>query len=75
MHEGHNLIKLCKKAADFNSNFKNFLKDCAFVNVYYIETRYPSDDPLNVTEEEVLMCLKITKEIMEFIDKICRDEK
>jgi len=74
LHEGHNLIKLCKKAMDFNPNFKDFLKDCAFVNAFYVETRYPSEDPLNVTEEEVLMCLKIAKDIMEYIDDICKNK-
>lgn len=68
LQEGHSLVKLCKKAIDFNDVFKEFLKDCAFVNTYYIETRYPSEDPLNITEEEVLTCFSITRSIMELID-------
>lgn len=68
LQEGHSLIKLCKKAMEFNSDLKNFLKDCAFVNTFYIETRYPAEDPLLVEKEEALMCLEITDNIMGFID-------
>lgn len=75
LQEGHGLIKLCKKATEFDVQFKNFIKDCAFVNAYYIETRYPSEDPLNITEEEVVMCLDITKRIMSLVDNSIRNEK
>ena len=74
LQEGHSLIKLCKKAIEFNKGFKDLIKDCAFVNAYYIETRYPSEDPFNVTEEEVEMCFSIVDNIVKFIDKLAEDE-
>ena len=57
------LIYLCKEAANLNIEFKKKLKDCAYVNQYYIETRYPSDVPLIVTDEEAVECIFITEEI------------
>ncbi|WFA10459.1 HEPN domain-containing protein [Tissierella sp. Yu-01] len=68
LQEGHSLIKLCKKAAEFNIEFKRYIKDCAFVSTYYIETRYPAEDPLIITEDEVKMCLDITMSIIKLID-------
>ena len=39
------------------------MKGCAFVNQYYIETRYPSDVELLVTEDEVNECIEIAEDI------------
>lgn len=75
LQEGHSLIKLCKKAIEFDKGFKDFIKDCAFVNAYYIETRYPSEDPFNVTGEEVQICFSIVDNIVRFIDKLVKDEE
>ncbi|MEN6349716.1 MAG: HEPN domain-containing protein [Syntrophomonas sp.] len=35
---------------------------------YYIETRYPADFPLEVSDEEALECLAIAERIYEHID-------
>jgi HEPN domain-containing protein len=70
LQEGHSLIKLCKEAQKHDDQFKVFLKDCAFVNTFYIETRYPAEDPLVVSTEETLECLKITEMIIQYIDNI-----
>lgn len=67
LQDGHSLIKLCKKVAVYNTEFKKFVKDCAFLNGYYIETRYPAEDPLIAEEEDVIEGLKIAEEIIEFI--------
>lgn len=40
------------------------MKDCAFVNAFYIETRYPAEDPLVVSKEEVEECFRIVKDIV-----------
>lgn len=69
LQEGHSLLKLCKKASPFNTNLKSFLKEMAFVNTYYIETRYPAIDPLIVSEEDASECLKIVESVMEEVEK------
>jgi len=69
LQDGHSLIKLCKKANVYNSEFRKFIKDCAFLNGYYIETRYPAEDPLIADEEDVKEGLKFTEEIIVFIEQ------
>lgn len=67
--EGHSLIYLCKQASSYNNEFKNMLKDCAFVNQYYIETRYPADNPLVVTDDEANECISIAEKIYNIVIK------
>ena len=65
--EGHSLIYLCKEASNYNIEFKKRLKDCAFVNQYYIETRYPADMPLVVSDEEANECISIVEEVYKMV--------
>lgn len=65
--EGHSLIYLCKEASVYKVEFKNCLKDCAFVNQYYIETRYPADIPLIVSDSEAEECIKIAEAIYKLV--------
>ena len=65
--EGHSLIFLCKRASLFDINVKSFLKDCAYINQFYIETRYPSDIPMVMVKDEAEECIVITKSIFKYI--------
>ncbi|GAB4270743.1 HEPN domain-containing protein [Thermincola ferriacetica] len=67
--EGHSLVKLCKKASQFDETFKSLVKDCAFVNAFYIETRYPAEDSLVVSKEEVEECFRIVNDIVGKVNK------
>lgn len=69
LQDGHSLIKLCKKASLYNSEFRNYIKDCAFLNGYYIETRYPAEDPLVADQDDVKDGLSFTENIINFINK------
>jgi HEPN domain-containing protein len=69
LEQGHNLIKLCRKAASYDKSFNELIKDCSFVNTFYIETRYPAEDPLSITNEDVLECFSILEKIIDKIDK------
>ena len=60
---GHSLIYLCKLSEKHDAKFKKFIKDCGFLNQYYIETRYPADNPLIVSEYEAEECIKIAEEV------------
>ena len=55
---GHSLLYLCKLAQGHEGNFKKYIKDCGFANQYYIETRYPADSPLIVSDYEADECIK-----------------
>lgn len=68
LQEGHSLIKLCKKASTYNEGFRKFIKECAFLNAYYIETRYPAEDPLIAEAVDVEEGLKFVEEIIKFIE-------
>ncbi|EYE87312.1 DNA-binding protein [Fervidicella metallireducens AeB] len=70
LHEGHNLVKLCKKALAYNKALSEFIKDMAFVNTYYIETRYPAEDPLLVSKEDAEECIKIAIKVIERIQEV-----
>jgi len=64
LQEGHNLLKLCKKAMQHDHEFNQFLKDMAFVNAFYIETRYPALDPLVVSKEDTEECFRIVDRVL-----------
>ena len=68
LHEGHSLIKLCKKAMAYDGSFGEYLKDMAFVNTFYLETRYPAVDPLVVGRNDTEECLSIVDRILKKID-------
>ena len=67
---GHSLIYLCKLSQKHNIEFKKYIKDCGFLNQYYIETRYPADNPLIVSDYECDECIKIAEEIYKLIQNI-----
>ncbi|AEM72916.1 HEPN domain-containing protein [Caldicellulosiruptor acetigenus] len=69
VHEGHNLLKLLKKALEFEPSLSEFAKDVSFVNMFYIEVRYPPDEPMYVSVEDTEECLQITQKIMRKIEE------
>jgi len=68
LYEGHSLIKLCKFAMEHESGFGQFLKDCSFVNSFYIETRYPAEDPIYVSKEDTVECIRIAEDIIAYVN-------
>ena len=72
LHEGHSIIKLLKKCNLYEQDFKNFLEEVAFLNTFYIETRYPSDEPLIVEADEAKKCLEDAEKIVDFIKEVIR---
>lgn len=68
--EGHSLIYLCKESINYNTEFKMWLKDCAFVNQYYIETRYPADVPLVISDDEANECISIAEKIYKMVTEL-----
>ncbi|KYH35607.1 HEPN domain protein [Clostridium tepidiprofundi DSM 19306] len=67
LQSGHNLFRLCKIATRYDKNMNKFLKDCAFLNAYYIETRYPAEEPLIASREDVEEGIKIAEKIIKYI--------
>jgi len=67
--DGHSLVFLCKKSIEIDAEFKIFLKDCAYINQFDIETRYPADFPIEMTKEEAGECILITENIFAAVSK------
>jgi len=51
--DGHSLIFLCRQAAKEDNTFRGYIDESAILNDYYIETRYPTDIPTEVTDDEI----------------------
>ncbi|MCX7951297.1 MAG: HEPN domain-containing protein [Clostridiales bacterium] len=68
--EGHSLIFLCKEASNIDKRFLDYKKDCTFVNQYYIETRYPAESPLIVSDDEAQECINIASRILDLVKNI-----
>jgi len=51
--DGQNLTWLCKKAAKLNGDFSQWLDESAYLNRYYIQTRYPSDNPQDISQKQL----------------------
>ena len=66
--EGHSLVYLCKKSAGIDIKMKQYIKDCAFVNQFYLETRYPADVPLKVDDSDAQDCIDIAQSILEEVN-------
>jgi len=62
--DGHSLIYLCKEACQIMPSMKQYLKDCAFVNQFYIETRYPADIPIELSKDEARECISIAETVL-----------
>lgn len=65
--DGHNLTWLCKRAMKYDRKFSEWLGESASLNKCYIETRYPSDLPLELTFDEVTVYCKMASDMYEFI--------
>jgi len=70
--EGHSLVYLCKTASviENDHDLKKYLKDCAFVNQFYIETRYPSEIFIELDKDEIIECISIAEEILSTLVEI-----
>lgn len=51
--DGHNLTYLCRQAVQVDPAFTEYLDESAALNNLYIETRYPTDLPFELSERQV----------------------
>ena len=65
--DGHNLTWLCRQAMKHNRGFSRWLNDTTRLNRLYIETRYPSDIDLRLSEERVGEICGIARELYDFV--------
>ena len=65
--DGHNLTWLCRRAAGLDESFKQWLQESATLNRYYIETRYPTDIPTEISDATVYRLYKLTEEMFYYV--------
>ena len=68
---GHSLVYLCKIAMETDSSLKVFMKDSAYVNQFYLETRYPADIPMDIDQSDARECIEIARKILARIVTHC----
>ncbi len=65
--DGHNLTWLCRQAARHDPEFSKWLDQTAQLNRLYIETRYPSDIDLSLSEDRVKEIYDTAHELYDYI--------
>ncbi|MDD3269473.1 MAG: HEPN domain-containing protein [Syntrophomonadaceae bacterium] len=66
LHGGHYLMGLLKKCYQIEEHFKEFVNYITFLNSYYIETRYPSEEGLVVDIDDARQCIEYAKEVLNY---------
>lgn len=67
LEDGHNLSWLCKRAMKYDRKFGKWLGESAALSHCYIETRYPSDIPLELGSAEISRYYDMALEMYRFI--------
>ena len=55
---------LLQKCYKIDENFKEFVNEVSFLNSYYIETRYPLEEGLEVENEDAKKCIEYANKIL-----------
>jgi HEPN domain-containing protein len=50
------------------------MKDSAYVNQFYLETRYPSDIPIDISHSEAQECIQIARKVLAKTIDQCEQE-
>ncbi len=66
LYSGHYLMGLLKKCYQIDENFKRFVNQITFLNSYYIETRYPSEEGLTVGIEDAKLCIEYANQVLAY---------
>lgn len=64
----HNLRRLAVEVKNIDSTFNLSIKDYKWVGDFYFDARYPGNDFVVVSEADSEECLRLTKELKDWID-------
>jgi len=67
LETGHSLLYLCKKVIEKHKEFSKYIDGCMFVSQYYIETRYPNENAIVVTDDEAKKCINIAEDVLNVV--------
>lgn len=65
----HILPSLLSMCFNKDKRFQEFEDDCGILNEYFIETKYPSDPPIDYPKEEADKALESAEEVLNFVVK------
>ncbi|HIQ59722.1 MAG TPA: HEPN domain-containing protein [Candidatus Merdivicinus intestinavium] len=65
--DGHNLTWLCKRACRIDGEFTQWLDESAALNKCYIETRYPTDIPTEIPDEQAASLVEMTRQMFRYV--------
>lgn len=68
--DGHSLIYLNKECRKYNPEFSGIASDVRDLNTYYIETRYPADAAVPITNKEAKESVEAADKILKFVKKL-----
>lgn len=71
----HNLVRLSNLCHTYEQGFERFNYDFAEITRYYIKTRYPVDNPLNLNKEQVSKAIKVAEDVFSFAKMKISDSK
>lgn len=63
-----NLLELLGQCASVDSSFKEIEKECKFLNPFYIITRYPLVENIEVSRDVVYKAMESVRKIKEFVN-------
>ena len=67
LYDGHSLVFLSREARRRGAPLDPLMHDCAYVNQFYIETRYPADVPEALEREDAQEFCRIAEEVLELL--------
>jgi HEPN domain-containing protein len=59
----HDLVKLLNECKKISRDFDAMANDCVLLNDYYVETRYPLDEPVDYSKKEAREALAAAERI------------
>lgn len=72
--DGHNIIFLCRKLSKNDKEFEQWIDECIETNNYYIQTRYPPDKPLGITDDKLGYLINSAGRLYNFTIKKIRED-
>lgn len=73
-YDGHNITFLVRRSQQYDRDFDPFLNASPPFNHYYIETRYPTDLPFEISEPQLMDAFRFSEGIYRTVASKLRTE-
>lgn len=72
--DGHNITFLTRQAARHDSRYRPFIDRSPAFNRYYIETRYPTDLPFEISEKDIAEAFSLAEDVYGLVARTIAEE-